>query len=1419
MTIELVVRIATDDAREVVIDADPEAPAELLADHIARWAGVDEGTSLFVPRTKAMATAGRTVRSLGLIRGDEVELVAGGQEPLRQAVVPSPGLELVAVGGPSIGARWRLTGGDQLAGRGSECPIRVDDAAMSRAHLRLRVEGDVVHVCDAGSTNGTFIDGARVSGTRALQPGEVLEAGTSLFSVQREGEQELHPRPADLDGYIRFNRPPRITASPPHTVFALPAPPSSAESNRLPLASALVPLVLAGILWKVLPGNPSFLVVLALSPIMAVLSFLGDRRQSRRRSTREETEWRMNLEALAKELSHARALAAQRLREAVPDLSALQRRASGSSAQLWQRRPIDDDFLLLRCGWGDRKWDPQLRRDPGGAEPLRQEADAVLEPLLVLPSVPLTVAMTEAGIIGLCGERETTLALLRWCIVQIATMHSPEEVTLITATGAGLSDEKNWLTWLPHLEDDNKELQPAELIAAISASIDQRRGPGAQRQDPAVVVVIDERAAVPRSVATRLLREGPSVGIYVLWLGGARNDLPGECGAIVELTGDEVAITLARDASTSTGAAEGAGPQASVGIARALAPLRDAAPRSNKADLPRDLTLFELLSPFEHDVASIRSRWAAAGADLRAPLGRAHDHPFILDLLGDGPHALVGGTTGAGKSELLQTLIASLALSYPPTRLTFLLIDYKGGAAFKDCVALPHTVGLVTDLDLHLSARALLSLDAEIRRRERLLRGAGARDVGQMGRAAPPRLLLMIDEFATLVNEIPSFVDGIVDIAQRGRSLGIHLVLATQRPAGVVGDAVRANTNLRIALRVADEHDSEDVIGVPDAAYISRSMPGRAYVRRGHNELEEIQTAFSGAPVARAKERVQVRDRLARSSTAGEPAATTQLETVVDVVHQAAVAEGLPAPAAPWLPPLPETLSFSDLPVSPETNSTGVVFGLIDRPDLQVQETAFFDLAKDAHLLVLGAGGSGKSALLRCLAAAFASAWSPDDLHLYGLDFGSGALRALEALPHRGDIVPGEEPDRVGRLFSMLTREVAARKALFAAHNVSDMSAWPTGGLEPAPPPRILVLLDGYPAFASAFERVDFGRLIETLPRLVSEGRSLGIHFVISTDRRAAVPPALAALIPDRVVLRLAEPDDYLALGLDARSLKGIDSPPGRGFRAGRELQVAVAGPSPDREAETKALRDIARRWADKPSARPPQRVALLPAFVDSSSLPAPIRPLAAVIGIAESTHDPVIIDLEHGHFVVAGPYRSGRSTSLETLALSLSDSTPGATFHLVAPRRTPLTQLNLWGRTVTGVDAAVAYIEGLVAGFDAEAATPLVVFIDDAEELAEGAAAYALEPLVKRARDSSLRFVAAAEARALQRAFGGWLSELRKDKQGLLLDPDPDVDGDLLGVRLPRSYKPSLPPGRGYLVTRGGIELLQVAHRPGHGG
>ena len=665
----------------------------------------------------------------------------------------------------------------------------------------------------------------------------------------------------------------------------------------------------------------------------------------------------------------------------------------------------------------------------------------------------------------------------------------------------------------------------------------------ARRATPALLLVLDEALAPERALVAETLAGAADAAVVAIWLGSDRRDLPGECGAIVELEPGIARLGFTDAAAGTTAAdvsADGLAPDLARELARSLAPLRDAGAGAHAAGIPQRVGLAALLGRREPDADWLESRWSADGAGaLSAVLGAGAKGPVTVDLRADGPHGLVAGTTGAGKSELLQTLIASLAATHAPDRLTFLLVDYKGGAAFKDCVALPHTVGLVTDLDGHLAERALRSLNAELRRRERLLRDAGAKDLLDLERrdpaSAPPSLLIVVDEFATLAREVPEFIDGVVDVAQRGRSLGVHLLLATQRPGGVVSDNIRANTNLRIALRVSDAAESSDVVGVPDAARIGRDRPGRAYLRTGHAEVAELQTAFVGGPVATPERRTEsvtvrpLRFEAAPAADRPQPGVETELSALVDACVEAAGRLGLERPRAPWLPPLEPIVPLASLPRPEGSDPSAVaVLGLLDEPGEQRQRPWSVDLEAEGSLLVYGASGSGKTALLRRAGGVTRGA---------GVADGAPPLRPRLRNP-RSARARGAAALRLGdrrrrRGADGTTLRAAARTSSSVAsccsraRGVFSLSEY-RASADAEPLPRILVLLDGYAGFAAAFERVNLGELVDALPRLVGDGRPLGLHFAITADRRAALPNALAGIVPAKVVLRMAD-DDELA--------------------------------------------------------------------------------------------------------------------------------------------------------------------------------------------------------------------------------------------------------------------------------------------------
>jgi S-DNA-T family DNA segregation ATPase FtsK/SpoIIIE len=1352
---------------------------------------------------------GRPVGDLDLRDGDVVALELAGEGATASHGRPGDAADdeavadLVVLGGSLSGTRVALAPGAYVVGRGPGADVVLADASLSRRHLRVVVGDEGIEVGDLGSSNGTFVDGVALTEPRSLRAGETLEAGRTLLAFEpRDGDGTRQV--AARDGVVAFNRPPRIMRGKDFAGISVPAPPARREARRLPLGAALIPLAVASLMY-VVTKSPVMLVLGVMTPAMAMYSWWDSRRRDRHVEGHAQATFDRRVDEAEAAVAAARAREAQHLREAAPGADELRSRALRLEPSLWERRPGDEDFLVLRLGVADRPSRIEAQIERGGDEEARRDAETRLAQHRVLAAVPVTA---RARGLALVGRPEHVAALARWLAVQVAALHSPAYVVVAAALSPEGADGWEWLKWLPHAAGG---AHLAVGLDASSALVDTLAAP----PERSTVLILDGRLGVDRARVTRLFQ----AGMNVIWLGADARDAPGDALTIARHDPHAARLELVEVESGETitdVTPDGVSPEWAEEVARALSPVRDAAAPDTRGSVPSRVSLLDVLALPDPTPQALAGIWQARGEDLAAPIGQTADGPFMIDAArADGLRMLIGGMPGAGKSELLQTLVAALAARHPPSRLSFLLVDYKGGAAFKDCIALPHTVGLVTDLDAHLAARAQVSLLAEVRRREALLADGGARNLAELTRRdpdrAPPSVLIVVDEFAALVREVPAFVDTVVDVAQRGRSLGLHLVLATQRPRGAVNDTIRANTNLRIAMRVADAAESSDIIEAGDAAEIAAGLPGRALALTGRRaggapELTEFQAAYAGGSSSGIRE-VEVRvapfrlgvpyARAARVLSLAGAAGPTDLQAIVQAAEAAAERLGIPRPAAPWLPPLPDRVDLLEL--EPPADRGQAVLGLVDDPERQRQAPFVVDLERDGSLLVFGTSGSGKTSLLRTMAASLAAHASPAELQLYALDFASRGLRPLEALPHCGSVIAGSDQERVLRLLGSLRRAMAQRRDMLASVGVAAVSELDPSAAASEAPPRIVVLLDGYAQFAAAFDRVAFGEPVQTVQQIASEGRPLGLHLVVTADRRADVPGALAGVVTSRLVLRMADQDDFAAFGVP-RSALGAPLPPGRGFtREGLEVQVATV----DIEA-------LAPRLAERhPGLRAP-RIRALPAQVSAERLPAAPAPLMAVAGLGGEALTPLVVDLREDHFLVSGAVRSGRSTALAALTASLRRGTPGLECHLLAPRRSPLTAEAGWSSLARDPQECRTLADRLVALTERPpAAPPVLVVVDDGTELSE---LTALETLVRRGRDAGVRVLAAVETHAAQRAFGGWIRELRNAQRGLLLAPDLDADGELLGVRLPRTALAPPAAGRGCMVADGAVEQVQVA-------
>ncbi|MGA9762046.1 MAG: FtsK/SpoIIIE domain-containing protein [Gaiellaceae bacterium] len=1436
LRLPLIINGGSAEVADVFLEA---PPAACVADLVKAITGAarDDSLGVYLARRRTWFASQEQLGSLRLCAGDRLTICPEVHVPGADELGAGTAAVLCVIGGPDSGASFPLSAGELVIGRDDGCDVALNDSSLSGRHAQLTV-GATVRIRDLGSKNGTIVEGVALESgiDQELAKGSVAQLGRSLL-VLRDRQPVSPDRVVDGEGTIPINRPPRVASRPANLVLELKAPPGKPRRVRIPFIASLAPVAIGVALW-LMTKNITMLLFSALTPVMMLSTFIEDKRGGKKQFVRDEREFRERLVALKNDLDELRVAETARRRSEAPDVADLLERARGLQPDLWERRPGDGDFLTLRVGAATRESGIAVQFEKSGDDELKKEAEDLIGWYSTLPHVPVSAPLVELGVLGVCGDRARANALTRWLLLQAAALHSPRDLAIVACLQDLDSESWGWLKWLPHTRAGFASIDPQlaqkralsnQLIDQLLALVSERKAQSERTQLPkswpfSVLVLIEEDVTPERARVRELLEDCSRYGVYVIWLGEDRRALPGESRGIIELDGQTARLRYTR---ADTGevvedvTADGLDPQLALSAALALAPVRDVSALRGSAELPPRVSLLDLLRLRDLEAETIVRRWQEKTRGLDAEIGVSGDGAFSTDLRTDGPHTLLAGTTGSGKSELLQTLIASLALAHPPNVITFLLIDYKGGAAFKECVRLPHTVGLVTDLDAHLTERVLQSLNAELRRREHVLRAAGAKDLIELDRVAPDKalasLVIVIDEFAALAKEVPDFVQGVVDIAQRGRSLGVHLILATQRPAGVVSENIRANSNLRIALRVNEAGESSDVIGVGDAAQIPRSRPGRAFIRTGHSELAEIQTAYVGG-ISAAKEATRLQAEPFDSSFFAPDGAGPQLSVVregatdlariVDTCLEAAELAQSPAPHRPWLEPLANVVPLEEAEKLAGPDEAGVVIGVIDEPELQSQRALALDLDTDGSILVFGTGGSGKTTLLRTIAASLAQSGSPADTRIYGLDFASRGLATLETLPHCGSVVPGEDVERVERLFSMLARTLATRRLSFAGSGAASLAEYRTlTGINEA---RLVVLLDGYGGFVTAFERINQGELVDALPRLVADGRSFGIHFIITAGRRGGVPGSLTGVVQRKLVLRMADEDDYASLGVDLKRVRGLRLAPGRGFADGEEFQCSVVGTDASGDGQVATLAELGTRLSAAHGGLEAPKIELLPTAISGADLPVPEQPLQAVIGIGSDELEPFGVDISDSHFVVAGPYRSGRSATLAAIVNSLRSRDPNVELHLLAPRRSPLTKLDGWQSVAAGVEECDRSAAALAENLDVERET--VIVIDDATELLEIAGAQKLEQIVRRGRDGRVRVVASAEIQSAHRAYAPWFRELLKEENGLLLDPQLDIDGELFGVRLPRATNAVFPIGRGYAVFRGVFELVQVA-------
>ena len=1447
-------------AHDLVVELRASHLVADLVDAVAAETGW-EVAALLHDRSGRVLDPAEPIEACGLVSGDVLHVTVGAPTVGRPLREPARAVTVAITSGPDAGRSRLLAQGRHVIGRHADSDVVVDDPTVSRRHLLVDIGDDwsVLVGAHPDASSPVTMNGEPIEGPVLVAGDDVVGIGATRLAFRPFACGEL--RRNDRLGQIEFQRTPYRPSVVSERSAEIVGPiPTRPDQRRLQILAVLGPLI-AGLAMFAFTRQPQFLALTLMSPLVMIATSIDDRRSGRRTMRHAVADFHDVLVRRRQELLAMRdAERAERFRSA-PDLADLSQRAERRTIDLWSRGRGAGDFLTLRVGLGTARTAYSIELDRGGDDDLRDEALAAIDGLTEIDEAPVTVDLVATPVVGVHGREASVDSVVSSLVVQAACLHSPDDLTIVAA----LDRERGfgWLKWLPHVRSVASpvtgrhvvsEARGADrLIAALLDVVSFRVGDGSGvrhgevQQWPRILALVDASLNPDPAEVARLLDLGPIAGVSVIWLANRPADVPHQATAVLALDTERDGVVpgalwgVDPEVAPVRLAAERLGRRLADRAARALAPVRDASTASLATSIPRSVDLLTVIGADAATSRGITERWLAPRRySLDFPIGMGSAGVVELDLVHDGPHALIGGTSGAGKSELLQAMVASLASRHPSSRLNFLFVDYKGGAASKVFERLPHTVGYVTNLGADLALRALTSLRAELNHRMALMEGR-AKDLAEMLEVAPDEapasLVIVVDEFATLVKEVPEFVAGIVDIAQRGRSLGIHLVLATQRPSGAVNENILANTNLRMSLRMLDRAESSAVIGSPDAADIPVPLRGRAFARLGAQTLVPFQSAYGGAPlVTEAAERPVVigsfdgpqslPTRAVGSAGGSVAAGGTQLDAVIDAIASAAAGLALPAPRRPWcdaladVVPLDEVLADDRSELARSHPGRFVALGVLDAPERQEQTPYLVDLEESGGLVVFGSGGSGKTTVLRTVAASLQRCGGAGSVAVVAFDFASRGLHSLRALPCVVDVATGDDLEAVTRHLMRLDQELVRRREVLARASAEHLTAY---NEMHAPMHRIVMLVDGIGAMLDAlgeggsFLAGPAEAWADRLLRLVVDGRQVGIHAVLASDRRNAIPSRVHAAVANRLILRHADEMAYAEHGISPAVSRALDLGPGRGLASGSGPglpSVQIATVTTDHGARGQA--DAIERLAGV-TGEPRTEVLVSRCLPDRLPL-ADVR-LAAELGVLEQhevpigcidvSGDPAVLDLRWSHVLVAGRARSGRSTALATIAAGLAGrydviclGTATSGLQSAAPGA------GAFGRS-SDVLPAVERIVNLVSL--GQPRRPIAVVVDDLDGLDDPMLSVAWDQLLA---SEHVRVVAAVETRTLNGfTTNPLLVELKRSRRQLILCPDDASEFvQTTGVKLPQRPGMAWVPGRGVLLADRVPRVVQVA-------
>lgn len=1096
-------------------------------------------------------------------------------------------------------------GTELTIGRSDNCDISYSSSMVSSSHAVLSLKDGVWYIQDTDSKNGTFANDEKVQ-RKQLNIGDIIFivglkiiVGKNVIAINNpDGEiyvsdklqnfvnQEIEETDTSYEYELPekefFYRSPRFKRDIETAKIKVDSPPPSPISEEMPWmlvmgsSMAMGVMSLVTLVSAIISFNITSIVMGASMLIGTVLLPNITKRYEKKRKEKKEAlrqkKYREYLQKIAAQISEISDVQEQILNENHVTIQECEARIKETKRNLWERGFGQNDFLKVRVGIGTGILDAEIsyseRKFSLDDDNLQEELYTLCEREKPLHNIPITYSLYENHISGVIGARENVIAFAKGLIIQLAALYSYDEVKFVFIYDKEEQSEFGFVKWLPHTwSDENKfryiatDINEAKELSSYFESIIENREKTneSDKEDikPYFIVFSASKYLAARTeMMKKVLTNKSNLHISIVNFCDELKNLPKECSMVAELNGITGKLY---DKNDITGKTVEFTPDIQLNedpreLSVALANTRlDTTASGFK--LPEMITFMELFGVGSVEHLNVLTRWkendptksleAAVGVDTYGEL-------FKLDLHEKfhGPHGLVAGMTGSGKSEFIITYILSLAVNYHPDEVAFILIDYKGGGMAKSLEKLPHTAGVITNLDGASIKRSLLSIESELKRRQSIFAQA-SKETGvsnidiykyqklyREGAVAEPlqHLFIISDEFAELKTQQAEFMTQLVSAARIGRSLGVHLILATQKPSGVVDDQIWSNSKFRVCLKVQERADSMDMIKRPDAAELTET--GRFYLQVGYNELFELgQSAWAGATYYPSDKVIKDKDdsvavidtnghiikqaKIDKRKTASGKE-NKQLDAITSYLRRIAEEEGIKVRPL-WLEPISPDIILDEVREKYAATSRryvlNPVIGEFDDPANQRQCVLRLPISEEGNTVVYGVAGSGKTSFLNAVIYSLIKEHTPEEVNMYILDFASETLKSFSKAPHVGDVVLSYESEKISNLFKMLMEEVGYRKKLFSDYGGDYASFIGSSGKTL---PSIVVMINNFAAFTEIYEEQE-----EIVSYLSREGTKYGVYFILTALGTGAVRFRLLQNFKQLFVMQLNDESDY----------------------------------------------------------------------------------------------------------------------------------------------------------------------------------------------------------------------------------------------------------------------------------------------------